>query len=81
VRPGTGGDEASLFAAELLNMYTQYAIQKGWEYEVRFAPILRHAGWHMDAVAQRSKRCNVTNTLLVMDFCHPEKSHVHCHSV
>ncbi|GAX78077.1 hypothetical protein CEUSTIGMA_g5519.t1 [Chlamydomonas eustigma] len=33
VRPGTGGDEASLFASELLNMYTQYAIQKGWVYE------------------------------------------------
>ena len=34
VRPGTGGDEASLFAADLLTMYVQYAEQKGWSCEV-----------------------------------------------
>jgi peptide chain release factor 1 len=31
VRAGTGGDEASLFAAELLNMYKRYAEVKGWK--------------------------------------------------
>ena len=31
VRPGTGGDEAELFAAELLRMYQRYADQKGWK--------------------------------------------------
>lgn len=30
VRPGTGGDEAELFAAELLRMYTRFAQLKGW---------------------------------------------------
>jgi peptide chain release factor 1 len=31
VRPGTGGEEASLFARNLLDMYTTYAEQKGWK--------------------------------------------------
>lgn len=30
VRAGTGGEEASLFAAELLRMYLRYAERKGW---------------------------------------------------
>lgn len=30
VRAGAGGDEAALFAAELLNMYKRYAESKGW---------------------------------------------------
>ncbi len=30
VRAGAGGDEAALFAAELLNMYKKYAESKGW---------------------------------------------------
>ncbi len=31
VRAGTGGDEAALFAAELLRMYTLYAERQGWK--------------------------------------------------
>jgi peptide chain release factor 1 len=34
VRAGTGGDEASLFAAELFRMYQKYAAQQGWKFEV-----------------------------------------------
>jgi len=34
IRAGTGGDEAGLFAADLLRMYTRYAQLKGWEVEV-----------------------------------------------
>ena len=34
VRPGTGGDEAALFAADLFRMYTRYAELKGWKVEV-----------------------------------------------
>ncbi len=30
VRAGAGGDEAALFAAELLNMYRRYAENRGW---------------------------------------------------
>jgi peptide chain release factor 1 len=34
IRPGTGGDEAALFAADLLNMYRRYADSQGWTFEV-----------------------------------------------
>jgi len=34
IRAGTGGEEAALFAGDLLQMYTQYAAQKGWSFEV-----------------------------------------------
>jgi len=31
IRAGTGGDEASLFAGNLLNMYLRYCASKGWK--------------------------------------------------
>ena len=34
IRAGTGGDEASLFAAEIFRMYTRFAEQKHWKVEV-----------------------------------------------
>ena len=34
IRPGTGGDEAALFAADLLRMYQRYAEQKGWGFDL-----------------------------------------------
>ncbi len=34
IRAGTGGDEASLFAADLLRMYLRFAERKGWQAEV-----------------------------------------------
>ncbi|MDR3285794.1 MAG: peptide chain release factor 1 [Holosporales bacterium] len=34
IRAGTGGDEAGLFAADLLRMYQRYAILKGWRFEL-----------------------------------------------
>lgn len=34
IRAGTGGDEASLFAADLFRMYSRYAEQRGWDIEV-----------------------------------------------
>jgi peptide chain release factor 1 len=33
IRPGTGGDEAALFAADLLRMYQRHAEAKGWRFE------------------------------------------------
>ncbi|HAZ29591.1 TPA: peptide chain release factor 1 [candidate division WWE3 bacterium] len=33
VRPGTGGDEAALFAGDLLTMYLRYAEKVGWKCE------------------------------------------------
>lgn len=34
IRAGTGGEEASLFAADLLRMYSRFAEIKGWKYEL-----------------------------------------------
>ncbi len=34
IRPGTGGDEAGLFAADLLRMYQRYADAQGWRFEI-----------------------------------------------
>jgi peptide chain release factor 1 len=35
IRAGAGGEEAALFAAELLRMYTRYAEARRWKVEVR----------------------------------------------
>ncbi len=34
IRPGTGGDEAALFAGDLLRMYLRYAEAQGWKVEI-----------------------------------------------
>jgi peptide chain release factor 1 len=34
IRAGTGGDEASLFAADLFRMYARYAENRGWQVEM-----------------------------------------------
>jgi peptide chain release factor 1 len=34
VRAGTGGEEACLFAAEILRMYARYAERQGWRFQV-----------------------------------------------
>ena len=34
IRAGTGGDEATLFAAELFRMYTRYAEERRWKIEI-----------------------------------------------
>ena len=34
IRAGTGGDEATLFAAEILRMYARYAERKGWKMDI-----------------------------------------------
>ena len=33
IRPGTGGDEAALFAADLYRMYTRFLERRGWRFE------------------------------------------------
>ncbi len=34
IRAGTGGDEATLFAAEMVRMYSRYAERHGWRFEI-----------------------------------------------
>jgi peptide chain release factor 1 len=37
IRAGTGGDEAALFAGDLLRMYTRFAEEQGWKIEIMSA--------------------------------------------
>ena len=34
IRPGTGGEEAALFAGDLLRMYQRHAESKGWSFDI-----------------------------------------------
>jgi peptide chain release factor 1 len=34
IRAGTGGDEATLFAAEVMRMYQRYSERQGWRFEI-----------------------------------------------
>lgn len=34
IRAGTGGEEAALFAADLLQMYKRYSEKQGWQFEI-----------------------------------------------
>jgi peptide chain release factor 1 len=42
VRAGAGGAEASLFASELMAMYSRFAPARGWSFEVRLLVAARN---------------------------------------
>ncbi len=45
IRAGTGGDEAALFAGDLLRMYAAYAEKNGWQVEILSASPGEHGGY------------------------------------
>ena len=45
IRSGAGGDEAGIFAAELLRMYSYYIESKGWRIEVLSSSQGEHGGY------------------------------------
>ncbi|RJS94430.1 peptide chain release factor 1 [Salinisphaera sp. Q1T1-3] len=45
IRAGTGGDEAALFAGDLLRMYTAYAERQGWQVELLSESPGEHGGY------------------------------------
>ncbi|MCM8761520.1 MAG: peptide chain release factor 1 [Candidatus Omnitrophica bacterium] len=45
IRAGTGGLEASLFAADLLRMYSKYAAKKGWKLELIDSSMTEKGGY------------------------------------
>lgn len=47
IRAGTGGDEAGLFAADLLRMYTRYAEAQRWDVEIMSASESGIGGYSM----------------------------------
>src|SRR5688500_14848176 len=55
VRAGTGGDEAALFAGDLLRMYQRYADLRGWKFQL-LEDSAGEAGGYKEVVAQISGR-------------------------
>ncbi len=53
VRAGTGGDEAALFAGDLLRMYQRFAEEQGWKFELISASA-SDVGGYKEAVASIS---------------------------
>jgi peptide chain release factor 1 len=45
IRAGTGGQEAALFAGDLLRMYTRYAEARGWQLEIVSGQSGEVGGW------------------------------------
>jgi peptide chain release factor 1 len=45
IRAGTGGDEASLFAAELYRLYTKYADARGWKIQQMSSSMSERGGF------------------------------------
>ena len=45
IRAGTGGDEAALFAGDLLRMYGRYAELRGWTLELLSESLGEHGGY------------------------------------
>lgn len=45
IRAGTGGDEAALFAGDLLRMYLRYAERKGWKTSLISDSVAEHGGY------------------------------------
>ncbi|MFT7243850.1 MAG: peptide chain release factor 1 [Candidatus Azotimanducaceae bacterium] len=45
IRAGTGGDEAAIFAGDLLKMYTRYAETKSWKFEIMSERLGDHGGY------------------------------------
>ncbi len=45
IRAGTGGDEAALFAGDLLRMYSRYAEDQGWKVEILSESPGEHGGY------------------------------------
>ncbi len=52
IRAGTGGDEASLFAADLFRMYARYAEAQGWRVEVVSSSSASGLGGYKEIIAQ-----------------------------
>lgn len=55
IRAGTGGEEAALFAGELLRMYTRYAERMGWKPEIMSATETGIGGYREAILAIKGK--------------------------
>ncbi len=56
IRAGTGGDEASLFAAEVFRMYMRYAETQRWKVEVNIASSESAVGGLKEVLGPRQRQ-------------------------
>ncbi|AKS46391.1 bacterial peptide chain release factor 1 (bRF-1) [Octadecabacter temperatus] len=63
IRPGTGGDEAALFAADLLRMYNRYAENMGWKFE-----IIEESQSELGGIKEATIRVSGTNVFARMKY-------------
>jgi len=63
IRPGTGGDEAALFAADLLRMYNRYAEARGWKFE-----IIEESQSELGGIKEATARISGTNVFGRMKY-------------
>jgi peptide chain release factor 1 len=63
IRPGTGGDEAGLFAGDLLAMYRRYSELQGWKFE-----ILEMSENDVGGLKEVSAKINGTNVFAALKF-------------
>ena len=61
IRAGTGGDEAAIFAGDLLRMYSRYAERQGWQVETLSESPGEHGGY-------REVICRVSGTSVFAKF-------------
>ena len=55
IRPGTGGDEAALFAGDLFRMYARFAEAQGWRVEILHETPAELGGWREIVAAVRGE--------------------------
>ncbi len=63
IRPGTGGDEAALFAGDLLRMYNRYAENMGWKFE-----IIEESQSELGGIKEATVRVSGTNVFARMKY-------------
>ncbi|MCA8884215.1 MAG: peptide chain release factor 1 [Rhodobacteraceae bacterium] len=63
IRPGTGGEEAALFAGDLLRMYQRYVEARGWRFEV-----LEESATELGGVKEVVARIDGTGVFARMKF-------------
>ncbi len=57
IRAGTGGEEAALFAGDLLGMYRRYSERKGWKFELLEASPTDMGGFREVIASVRGEGC------------------------
>ena len=62
IRAGTGGDEAGLFVADLLKLYTKFAELKKWQVEILEVALATIGGYKFIALNIKA------NNVLVLKF-------------